>query len=357
MNDGLRTPRDRRVPAPDAEVDAAGAAAPDGYVVEVGPAERIHFLDWGGPSTGGGPPGGGRPRTDGIAPGRSAGILLIHGLSQTAWAWAPVARRTRRVVRTIGMDLRGHGLSDAPTTGYDQATLVDDVLAVAEASGLLPPGIGDRSPTEAPGDDAIVLAGHGFGGIVAAWTAARLGRGCAGLVLVDGGWQDVREATGLEPAEWLGGLDEPPEVLRSMAAYLADRAGFDPPTWDHDQEWAARAAVVELPAGRIVSATRSHALAGSVGAIFDYRPVETLSRVVAPIIVLAAADDEQGSSAAALARVQAARSASRGTPIRVLSFPGSGHNLMRYHPDAVAEAAISLAFAGGGAVGPSTIAP
>ena len=47
----------------------------------------------------------------------SLGILAIHGLSQTGWIWAPVARRLggpSGLRRFVSMDLRGHGLSDAP---------------------------------------------------------------------------------------------------------------------------------------------------------------------------------------------------------------------------------------------------
>src|SRR4051812_46575579 len=61
------------VPPPDP------AAEPDGFVVQVDSGERIHFLDWGGLAGGG------------------VGSLLIHGLSNTAWSWAPVARRLRRL--------------------------------------------------------------------------------------------------------------------------------------------------------------------------------------------------------------------------------------------------------------------
>src|SRR6186713_3114004 len=82
------------VPPPDR------AAQPEGFVVVVEPGDRIHFLDWGG----------------GLASGGAGpGILLIHGLSNTAWAWTPVARRLRGARHVIAMDLRGHGLSDAPT--------------------------------------------------------------------------------------------------------------------------------------------------------------------------------------------------------------------------------------------------
>jgi pimeloyl-ACP methyl ester carboxylesterase len=302
------------------ELDAAAAPPPDpaaepaGFVVVVEPNDRIHFLDWGGPDAGEARPG----------------ALLIHGLSGTAWVWAPVARRLRGAVRTVALDLRGHGLSDAPTTGYDRATLVGDAIAVGEGSDLL-----DSAPA--------VVAGHGFGAIVAAWTAAALGPRCAGLVLVDGGWEDLRASTASTPDEFVRGLDEPPEVLRSMSSYLADREAFDPRTWDADQDRAARAAVVELPAGRVVSSTRPHALEGSVAAMFDYRPVDVLAAIDAPIVALMAAEDEAGGRGRALDDVTRALVA-RGRPaIRIARFPADGHNLPRYRPAEVTAAILDVA--------------
>jgi pimeloyl-ACP methyl ester carboxylesterase len=242
-----------------------------------------------------------------------------------------VARRIRTVLRTVALDLRGHGLSDAPTEGYDRETMADDVVAVAEGSGVL------------DGGRQVVLAGHGFGATVAAWAAVALGSRCAGLVLVDGGWEDVRASTGLEPDEFVRGLDEPPEVLWSMHAYLADREAFDPSTWDADQQQAAQADVVELPAGRVVSSSRPHAIAGSVAAMFDYRPVEVLAAVDAPIVALMAAEDEAHSRAGALDEVVQAVAARGGSPIQVARFPGDGHNLPRYRPAEVSAAILWVA--------------
>src|SRR4051794_17082117 len=181
------------------ESDAATAPLPDlalepeGYVVVVGEDVRLHFHDWGGP-----------PDAD--------GVVLLPGLAATAWVWAPVARRLAGVRRVVVADLRGHGLSDAPLEGYDPATFADDISAVIDGAGL----------ADAPG---LVLAGHGFGAVVAAWTALRLGSRLDRLVLVDGGWDEVEASTGLELDEFLRGLDEPPEVMRSMAAFLGDRRG------------------------------------------------------------------------------------------------------------------------------------
>lgn len=315
MDPGLRA---FAAPPPDA------AAEPAGFVVLLDERDRIHFLDWGGP-------------TDPSWADGGPGVLLVHGLAATAWTWTPVARRLRAARHVAAMDLRGHGLSDAPTEGYDQATLAGDVVAVAEGAGVLAMDLpGDPNGRGLGG--RVVLAGHGYGAIVAAWAAAALGERCAGLVLVDGGWEDLRDATGLEPDEFLRDLEEPPEVLRSMDAYLADRAAFDPGTWDADQEAAARAAVVELPVGRLELAIHDHVRDASVAAMFGYDPVVTLAAVRAPITILAAADDEEGTHARTLAATTAAL-ADQGRPApRVLRYPYDGHALMRYRPAEVSAA-------------------
>lgn len=309
-------------PLPDGEARAPDRAAePAGYVVATDGGVRIHFLDWGGT---------GRPSAPGVP-----GVILLHGLAATAWSWAPVARRLRGAAHVVAVDLRGHGLSDAPTGGYEPDALADDVIAVAEGAGLLAlPGEAD------PG--ALVVAGIGYGAIVAAWTAHALGDRCAGLVLVDGGWEDLASATGATPEEWLGAIAEPPEVLGSMSAWLADRRAFDPASWDADEEQAARAQVVETAAGRVKQAVHPHAMAGSVGAMWAYDPAVVLPTVEAQVAALVARDDD-GTRGAALAAVARRRREAGRAPILVRAFPGRGHNLVRHEPDAVAAAVLNVA--------------
>ncbi len=299
------------VPEPDATLEPAGFTVDDQGV-------RIHFLDWGGP-----------------AGASAAGVVAVHGIGHTAWAWTPVARRLAGPsgsLRTVAMDLRGHGLSDAPTEdgAYDLDLHGRDVIAVAEGSGVL--------VTSA---DRVILAGHGFGAIAAAHAALELDDRCARLVLVDGGWESLETATGLDVDEFVRGLDEPPEVLRSMRAFLADRRDFDRPTWDVDQDRAARATVVETHAGRVVPSARPHATEATVRAMFEYDPLDVLPRVRAPILGLVA-DDTTGSRAQALASVSMAREAAGGSPIRIVALGQVGHNLMRYRPREVAAAILDL---------------
>lgn len=290
-------------PPPDPDLE------PDGFLVTAAADVRVHFHDWGGLGT---------------------GVLLVPGLFGPAFTWAPVARRLARARHTVVADLRGHGLSDSPMTGYDLDSLAGDVVAVAEGAGL---------DAETP----LVLAGHGLGAIVAAAAAARVGPRCGGLVLVDGGWERVEQTTGLDVDEFLRGLEEPPEVMRSMAAWLGDRRAFDPASWDADQERAARDAVVETAAGHVVRAIRPHVTEAVVRTMFDYDPAPVLAAIVSPVTALVAeGSGDVEARGAELARAAAAR-ADAGLPaIRVVRFPGDAHNLPRYRSAEVAAAILAV---------------
>jgi pimeloyl-ACP methyl ester carboxylesterase len=293
-------------PPPDAEREPEGfLAGGDGDV-------RLHFLDWGGPDDG-------------------PGILLVPGLLSPAWSWAPVARRLARARRTVVTDLRGHGLSDSPGAGYGLADLAGDAAMVAEASG-----IGGAS-------GRVVLAGHGFGACVAGAAAAAIGERCAGLVLVDGGFERLGETADLDADELLRSLDEPPEVLRSMDAWLADRRAFDEASWDADQERAARDAVVETAAGHVVRAVRPFVVAAMVPTMLAYDPAQVLARVAAPVTVLVAlAAGDPAPRLAELRRAGAARVAAGLDPVGVAGFADAAHNLPRYRPAEVTAAILGV---------------
>ena len=83
---------------------------------------------------------------------RAAGapVVMLHGLftgSLASW-WFTAAPAVARTHPVRLLDLRGHGLSDCPPTGYDTATMVDDVLALTD----------DLSP--------FAVVGHSYGALV-----------------------------------------------------------------------------------------------------------------------------------------------------------------------------------------------
>jgi pimeloyl-ACP methyl ester carboxylesterase len=287
------------------------AVEPEGFLVTADDGTRLHFHDWGGPPD-------------------APAVLLVPGLLAAAWTWAPVARRLTGERRVVVADLRGQGLSDAPPQGYDLDTLGADLVVVAEGSGAL-----DGGP--------VGVAGHGFGGAVAAAAAARLGERCAGLLLVDGGWERTAVTADVDLDEFLRGLEEPPEVLRSMAAWLEDRRAFDPATWDADQERIARDGVVETAAGHVVRSVRPHVIEALAGSMFEADPAVVLAAVLAPVAALVAlGGGDPGVRLAELRRAADARIAAGGTPIRVAGFPSAGHNLMRYVPADVTGAILEM---------------
>lgn len=115
------------------------------HVVELGPADS--------------PEAGGRP--DPQAPEATSPaplVVLLHGFPQMWWAWrAQLPALAAAGYRAVAMDLRGTGASDKPPSGYDMATLTQDVAGVIRSLGA---------------QEAVVV-GHGIGGTVA-WSMAAL---------------------------------------------------------------------------------------------------------------------------------------------------------------------------------------
>ena len=294
--------------------DADPEAEPGAMVVPLETGDRIHYLDWtAADASGAGPP-----------------LLLLHGIAQTAWSWSPVARRLAGSARVVAPDMRGHGLSDPARTGYDLESLAWDALTVAAANRW----------GEAVNGPRVVVAGHGFGALVAATMAVLQPGSIAGVLLLDGGFENVPESTGLSPTEFVAGLAEPPEVLASLDAFLADRREFDPDSWDADQERAARSQVDVKHAGHVALVSRAAAVKGVVDAMFAYDPVATLAQVAAPLIIVVAesgAADDETTRERSLAIEDVAR-ARRGAGLgqeRIVRVIGTGHNLMRYRPRTV----------------------
>ncbi len=126
-----------------------------------------------------------------------------------------------------------------------------------------------------------------------------------------------------------------------MDAWLGDRRGFDPATWDADQDRAARDGVVETAAGHVVRAVRPHVVEAIVRTMFGYDPAPVIASVEAPVTALIALGTaENAARLAELRRCGEARGAAGRSPIRLAGYPGVAHNLMRYRPAAVTAAII-----------------
>ena len=106
-------------------------------------------------------------------------VLLVHGLASNARMWDGVAAAlTTQAVRSIAVDLRGHGRSDRPTTGYNFGTIGADLCRLLDAFDL----------------DRAVVVGQSWGGNVVVDLAHRHPDRVVGAVAVDGGMIDLQRS-------------------------------------------------------------------------------------------------------------------------------------------------------------------
>src|SRR3982074_2513917 len=72
-------------------------------------------------------------------------LVLSHGATDSGLCWSRVARTLESEYDVIMPDSRGHGLSDAPETGYSSADHAADLAGLIRALGLEQPAVGGHS--------------------------------------------------------------------------------------------------------------------------------------------------------------------------------------------------------------------
>lgn len=127
--------------------------------------------------------------------GAGPAVLLIHPWSgnRTFWERQVQALRDRHTVITV--DVRGHGESSHPRTGYALGTLVGDLEHLLRAMGVA----------------KVALVGWSMGGFLAQELALRLGDRVTALALV---------------ATSAGGASDEKEVAEAKAGIAADFRAF-----------------------------------------------------------------------------------------------------------------------------------
>ena len=88
---------------------------------------KLHYLDWGG---------------------SGETLLFLHGMGDTPHRYDDFAPKFTNQFRVLGLTRRGHGESEIPETGYDTATLVEDIRQFLDALRI----------------QRVILAGHSFAG-------------------------------------------------------------------------------------------------------------------------------------------------------------------------------------------------
>jgi long-chain acyl-CoA synthetase len=96
-------------------------------------------------------------------------LVLLHGFGGRATQWRYQIEAFAERNRVLALDLRGHGRSSRPLTGFDMATMVQEVLTVLDARAVNQP---------------FALVGHSFGGAIATELAVQCPERVRKLILI-----------------------------------------------------------------------------------------------------------------------------------------------------------------------------
>jgi pimeloyl-ACP methyl ester carboxylesterase len=258
-------------------------------------------------------------RTD-IAP-----FLLIHGLASNARLWDGVAPRLAAAGhRVAAVDLRGHGRSDKPDGGYDFATISADLVALIAALDF----------------DRPVLAGQSWGaGVVLDFGVSHRDL-THGIVLVDGGLTDLRDAFPTWDICWQ--RLAPPQLV---GLPLSDVEGYF--RLNH-ADWPAEGiegslANFEIRPDRTIAPwlTRDRHRA-ILESMWGQRTADLWAALRVPALIVPVDGGEGDWTKAKRSGVEAAESAlqASGVPCRVQWFAGD-HDIHAQHPAELAEALLT----------------
>lgn len=320
-------------------------------------------------------------------PGAAPGVLAVHGLASNAQLWWQVAAELAAAGHAVAaVDLRGHGRSSAPETGYDFETVTDDLLAVLDAlergtvagadgpdgaenpSGARRdsgpgarrdggdgafgagsahgtdgapsasgPAIGEGSPWALP-----ILAGQSWGGNVVVELARRAPQRVGGVVCLDGGTIELSERF----ASWeeCEAALAPPVLDGVSMARLEGILRSAHPDWPDAGIRATLANVVERPDGTVTARlSRAHHLQ-ILHSLYEHHPSRCFPELRCGVLFLMAANGDAAWTADKRAGVERATRLLGSSLARW--FEGADHDLHAQHPIEVA-AAIEEAWAAG----------
>ena len=136
--------------------------------------------------------------------GEEKAILCIHGITANCRCWDVIADALSPPHKLLAMDLRGRGLSGAPSSGYSMEHHCRDILAVLDDLGL----------------ERVVLMGHSLGAFISLMFGAKHPERVDRIILVDGGGKLSEDQLGKVFAGIKPSLDRLGKVFPSFEAYL-----------------------------------------------------------------------------------------------------------------------------------------
>jgi pimeloyl-ACP methyl ester carboxylesterase/DNA-binding SARP family transcriptional activator len=203
-------------------------------------------------------------------PGADPPILAIHGSGGYAERFTSLGEELAPHVRVIAADLRGHGFSDKPPSGYGIDDHVRDLIELITVLGLQKP----------------ILLGHSFGGSIATFVAEAASDRIGGLILYDAtvGDQAFTQSSS-SIMDFVG-----PFLERRFASFDDYHAKWE--TEPDDSKWkrwivrSGRMALAPLPDGTFRRRSLRQALVEEWASVAQRDSLAALANVTVPVLVV-----------------------------------------------------------------------
>ena len=237
--------------------------------------------------------------------GRPLILLSAWTLSSNVWG-SHIAALTAHGLRCVVPDRRGHGRSDAPGTGYDLNTLVDDLSTIIE---------------QLKRTDAVLVA-HSMGAFEAVRYCATRGSGRIGRLVLVAPATPFSTKTGDNPEGWPKEAIEAQTQLiaRDFPHWIAENEGpfFTPNTTQETRTWIKNMMMnVSLP---VALATRASS------SVADVR--SDLRKIKCPTLIVHGDKD-----ASAPLAMTGARTAKLISDCRLIVYPDAPHGIILTHQE------------------------
>lgn len=207
-------------------------------------------------------------------------VIFLHFLNGNASTWNGVIPFFEKGYRAIGIDLRGHGRSDQPESGYDLPTLASDVAGVLDALGI----------------DSAHFVGSSLGCHVALQLAAEHPERVRSLAFSDGALsdascpngEDVTLAEVVKPF-----MATPLPVFDNVDDYLTHARERYGELWNETRERAVLDGYLDtlrrLPDGKLTFKTSKETELQVIEGLYQVRVADLYARVRCPVLFLPAA--------------------------------------------------------------------
>lgn len=248
-------------------------------------------------------------------------MVLVHGLASNALLWEGAAVELVRLGHLVtAIDLRGHGLSDKPDSGYEISNVARDLAGLLRA-------IGER------GVHRSVVVGQSWGGNVVIELAHTHPELVRGVCAVDGGFLELQRHFP-EWEECVVAL-RPPAIAGMRADQMREYMRGTHPDWSETSINGTMANMEHLPDGTIRPWLTLERHLMVLRGLWEYRPTEIFPSIAVPVLFIPA--DGSGGVFAETKRQAIERSLELVPRARVEWFSPADHDLHAQYPQRLAQ--------------------